>query len=273
MATFFSAYNKWRVGKLNSPKIFSIKSNYGVHVYFRPMILFYCNDIRDGGLAHFSEEETKHCVQVLRKRIGDTVFFIDGVGQWYEGQIQELSKREAIVKITTAHVGTDHTSFKLHMGVALLKNIDRFEWFIEKATEIGVDEITPLLTEHTERSKFRPDRIKKIILSAAKQCLRTRLPLLNKLVDYEDFMKPFATMLPSARFIPHCHTPNLPHLKNNCPPGVDVTVLIGPEGDFSEAEVRLAVANGFQEVGLGANRLRTETAAIVACHTVHLVNV
>ncbi len=240
--------------------------------YFCAMIIFYCNDIEEGGLAHFSEEETKHCSQVLRKKQGDTVQFIDGVGHWYEGQIQELTKRKAIVRITAKHEGTDHKSFRLHMAVALLKNMDRFEWFIEKATEIGVDEITPLITENTERSKLRPERLEKIILSAAKQCLRTRLPKLNELVDFEDFIKANATNESEARFIPHCHKPNLTHLKNNCPAGANVTVLIGPEGDFSEAEVAFALSNGFQEVGLGANRLRTETAAITACHTVHLVN-
>ncbi|MCU0347595.1 MAG: 16S rRNA (uracil(1498)-N(3))-methyltransferase [Saprospiraceae bacterium] len=235
------------------------------------MILFYCNDIREG-FAYFSEEETKHCAQVLRKKPGDTVQFIDGVGHWYEGLIEELTKRQATVKITATHPGTDHTSFRLHMAVAPLKNMDRFEWFLEKATEIGVDEITPLLTEHTERSKLRYDRLEKIILSAAKQCLRTRLPKLNELIDFEHFMKKTETMPPAARFIPHCHKTDLPHLLNNCTAGSDVLVLIGPEGDFSLEEVRQAMSLGFQEVGLGANRLRTETAAMVACHTIHLVN-
>lgn len=239
--------------------------------YFCTMILFYCNDI-NGDFAYFSEEETKHCTQVLRKKQGDNVHFIDGVGHWYEGQIEELSKRQVVVKIKARHVGTDHTGFRLHMAVAPLKNMDRFEWFMEKATEIGVDEITPLLTEHTERSKLRYDRLEKIILSAAKQCLRTRLPKLNELVDFEDFIKKFETNSPGIRFVPHCHSANLPHLKNNCPPSANVTILIGPEGDFSLAEVQEAIARGFLEVSLGANRLRTETAGIVACHTIHLVN-
>ncbi len=236
------------------------------------MIIFFCNNIQ-GDFAYFSEEETKHCTQVLRKKTGDTVQFIDGVGYWYEGQISEAGKRQVVIKISKKQLGTDHTGFHLHLAVAPLKSMDRFEWFLEKATEIGVDEITPLLTENTERSKLRYDRLEKIILSAAKQCLRTRLPKLNELVDFEDFMKTFETNPPGARFIPHCHTANLPHLKNNCPAGADVTVLIGPEGDFSLEEVQLAVARGFMEVGLGDNRLRTETAAIVACHTIHLVNI
>ncbi|MCF8244529.1 MAG: 16S rRNA (uracil(1498)-N(3))-methyltransferase [Saprospiraceae bacterium] len=236
------------------------------------MIIFFCNQIQ-GEFAHFSEEESKHCVQVLRKKPGDTVQFIDGVGHWYEGQISEASKRQVVVQIMSKQPGTDHTGFHLHMAVAPLKSMDRFEWFLEKATEIGVDEITPLLTEHTERSKLRYDRLEKIILSAAKQCLRTRLPKLNELVDFEDFIKPFETNSPGIRFIPHCHEANLPHLKNNCPAGTDVTLLIGPEGDFSKAEVQQVIARGFVEVGLGANRLRTETAAIVACHTIHLANI
>ncbi|MBI1224187.1 MAG: 16S rRNA (uracil(1498)-N(3))-methyltransferase [Bacteroidetes bacterium] len=236
------------------------------------MIIFFCNQIK-GEFAYFSEEESKHCSQVLRKKPGDLVQFIDGIGHWYTGQISEASKRQVVVKITKKEAGTDHTGFRLHMAVAPLKSMDRFEWFLEKATEIGVDEITPLMTEHTERSKLRYDRLEKIILSAAKQCLRTRLPKLNELVDFEVFMKTFATKEASSRFIPHCHVANLPHLKNNCQAAGDVTILIGPEGDFSLQEVQIAKSNGFLEVGLGANRLRTETAAIVACHTVHLANI
>lgn len=244
----------------------------GRKCYFCPMIIFFCNNIQDD-LAYFSAEEAKHCTQVLRKKPGDTVQFIDGVGHWYLGHITEATKREVVVKIESKHAGSDHTGFRLHMAVAPLKSMDRFEWFLEKATEIGVDEITPLHTEHTERSKLRYDRLEKIILSAAKQCLRTRLPKLNELVDFEDFMKTVETNPSSVRFIPHCHVQHLPHLKNNCPANMDVTVLIGPEGDFSKAEVQQAIEKGFVEVGLGANRLRTETAAIVACHTVHLVNI
>ncbi len=235
------------------------------------MNLFYCTDIQ-GQIALFSEEESKHCTQVLRRKPGDDVHFIDGVGHWYEGQIIVASKRQVVVEIAAKHKGTDHTDFKLHIAVAPLKNMDRFEWFLEKATEIGVDEITPILTVHTERTKLRYDRLEKIILSAAKQCLRTRLPILHELVDFEDFTPKFETNQPGARFIAHCHVQNLPHLKNNCQAGTDVTILIGPEGDFSENEVRAAKAFGFTEVGLGANRLRTETAGLIACHTVHLVN-
>lgn len=236
------------------------------------MIIFFCNDIR-GDHAFFSEEEAKHCTQVLRKKPGDKVQFIDGVGHWYEGIITEAQKRQVAVRITAKHSGTDHTSFSLHIAVSPLKSMDRFEWFLEKATEIGVDEITPIHTEHTERTKLRYDRLEKIILSAAKQCLRTRLPILHELIDFEDFIQKYETSGPGLRFVPHCHTANLPHLKNNCKAGADVTILIGPEGDFSLEEVKLAKAHGFQEVGLGANRLRTETAAMVACHTVHLVNI
>lgn len=235
------------------------------------MIIFYCTDIK-GEFAYFSEEETKHCTQVLRKKIGDAVQFLDGVGHWYEGQIEEITKRQVTIRIKAKHIGSDHTNFRLHVAVAPLKSMDRFEWFLEKATEIGVDEITPIMTEHTERTKLRYDRLEKIILSAAKQCLRTRLPKLNELVDFEEFIKINATRGEGVRFIPHCHLANLPHLKNNCMAGTDVTILIGPEGDFSLEEVALAKSHGFQEVGLGANRLRTETAAIVACHTVHLTN-
>ncbi|MBI5917462.1 MAG: 16S rRNA (uracil(1498)-N(3))-methyltransferase [Bacteroidetes bacterium] len=235
------------------------------------MILFYTTDIR-GGSAWFSEEEARHCSQVLRRKTGDVVQFLDGLGGWYEGVISEVNKRQVVVEVTDRRAGTDLRNFRLHLAIAPTKNIDRFEWFLEKATEIGIHEITPLQTGHSERTKLRYDRLEKILLAAMKQSMRTWLPKLNELTDFEHFIKKTETPDGHARFIAHCREENLPHLKNNCPAATDVTLLIGPEGDFSPAEISLANEAGFKNISLGTARLRTETAGIVACHIINLLN-
>lgn len=235
------------------------------------MILFYTTDIRDD-YAWFSEEEARHCSQVLRRKAGDVVQFLDGQGGWYEGVISEVGKRQVVVKITARKAGTDHRNFRLHLAIAPTKNIDRFEWFLEKATEIGIDEITPLQTEHSERTKLRNERLEKILLAAMKQSMRTWLPKLNELIDFEHFIRRTEILDGHARFIAHCREENLPHLKNNCPAATDVTLLIGPEGDFSQTEISLANQAGFKNISLGSARLRTETAGIVACHIINLLN-
>ncbi len=235
------------------------------------MQLFFSNDIRDEH-AWFSEEEARHCLQALRKKEGDTIHFVNGTGGMFAGQIEESGKKNLVVKITETLRSDAPPAARLHLAVAPVKNMERFEWFLEKATEIGVGEITPLHCEHSERTKIRLDRMEKIVLSAMKQCLITWLPKLNELTDFERFMKKMEAPGDDLRFIPNCHRDNYPSLKNNCLPGRDVTILIGPEGDFSLKEIALAERHGFQSVGLGKNRLRTETAGIVACHIFNLIN-
>ncbi len=158
--------------------------------------------------------------------------------------------------------------FRLHMAVAPTKNIARFEWFLEKATEIGIDEITPLICEHSERVNIRIDRLQKIILSAAKQSLKTYLPVLNEPMKFDDFIR---LNLPALRFVAYVEEHQTLHLKAAYQTG-NCTVLIGPEGDFSKREMEAAFQNGFVPVSLGPSRLRTETAAIVACHTINIAN-
>lgn len=235
------------------------------------MILFYTNSI-NGDYARFAEEEARHCLQVLRKSAGDPLTFVDGQGGWYEGVIDETGKRHFIAKITSRKMDFGKRDFRLHIAIAPTKNNDRLEWFLEKATEFGIDEITPLNCEYSERTKIRTDRLEKILLSAMKQSLRTYLPQLNELTNFKAFVKKIATGGPGTRFIAHCQDENLQHLKDNCSKGENVTILIGPEGDFSPAEIALANEAGFKNISLGRARLRTETAGVAACHIVNLIN-
>ncbi len=235
------------------------------------MNLFYTTDIR-GDFAYLGEEEARHCSQVLRKKPGDTLFLVDGKGGWNEGIIDEINKREVAVKIGFSQIEKGKRDFYLHMAIAPTKNMDRFEWFLEKCTELGIDEITPLQCDHSERVKIRLDRLDKILLAAMKQSLRAYLPQLNDLTNFEAFVKKQATNVGAQRFIAHCQADNLPHLKDNCLPGNGVIILIGPEGDFSKEEIQIAEASGFKSISLGQARLRTETAGIAACHIANLLN-
>lgn len=235
------------------------------------MILFYSNDIH-GDYARFTEEEARHALQVLRKSAGDPVSFVDGSGGWYEGIIEETGKKHFVAKIISRKENHGQRNFHLHMAIAPTKNNDRLEWFLEKATEFGIDEITPIRCEHSERSKLRNDRLEKILLSAAKQSLKAYLPRLHDLTDFKHFIKEFETTGKGERYIAHCQDENLPHLKDNCRAGENVTILIGPEGDFSPGEIERATAAGFKSISLGKARLRTETAGIAACHIVNLIN-
>jgi len=158
--------------------------------------------------------------------------------------------------------------FRLHLAVAPTKNTARFEWFLEKATEIGIDEITPLVCEHSERVQIRIDRLQKIILSAAKQSLKTYLPILHEPMKFDDFI---SLNHPASRFVAYVEEHQPLHLKTVYQNG-DCVVLIGPEGDFSKKEMELAFQQGFKPVSLGPSRLRTETAAIVACHIINIAN-
>jgi 16S rRNA (uracil1498-N3)-methyltransferase len=163
--------------------------------------------------------------------------------------------------------------YHLHLVVAPTKNIERFEWLVEKATEIGVDSITPLVCRFSERKILKPERLEKIIVSAAKQSLKFHFPQLQPLTKFEDFIKSFENNATAAqKFIAHCYEGEKPLLKNLCQPHIDIVILIGPEGDFSREEVEMAEKHGFMAISLGSSRLRTETAGVVACDTVSFVN-
>lgn len=234
------------------------------------MNLFYTNNIEEN-IAILPETEARHCVQVLRKRVGDAIQFVDGNGGFYEGFIDETGKKKCIIKIEKQIQNFGKRNHYLHIAIAPTKNIDRFEWFLEKATEIGIDEITPLYCEHSERKRIRLDRLEKVILSAMKQSLKAYLPKLNDLTKFNDFILNIKRDK-EPKFIAHCEKGEKTHLKNNSLNGENVTILVGPEGDFSPAEIKKANQHDFGSISLGTSRLRTETAGIVACNIVNLLN-
>jgi len=232
------------------------------------MNLFYTTDIR-GNLAVFHDEEARHCTQVLRHKQGDVVHFVDGVGAFYEGVILDFTKKECSIQIQQRQEESPKTH-RTHIAIAPTKNIDRFEWFLEKTTEIGIDEVTPLLCEHSERRQIRLDRLEKILIAAMKQSLKATLPKLNDLTSFGEFI---SQNTDQQSFIAYLGEESNPHLKDVCQPNQSVMVLIGPEGDFSPKEIQIALGHGFTGVSLGESRLRTETAGIVACHIINLINI
>ena len=234
------------------------------------MYLFYCPDIEKE--QTLSEEESGHCVRVLRYTTGDEILITDGRGTTYTARITNPHPKHCDFEILSREKQEKHHAFHLHIAVAPTKNIERLEWAIEKCVEIGVDEITPLLCRFSERKQLRTDRLEKIILSAAKQSLTPYLPVLHELTPYDEFIQRQGQHPGQQNVIAHCYKEDKRVLKNEIEKGRDVLVLIGPEGDFSEQEIADALALGFVPVSLGNSRLRTETAAVVACHTAVLIN-
>jgi 16S rRNA (uracil1498-N3)-methyltransferase len=250
--------------------------------------LFYTPDIA-GNTYSLNEDESRHCQKVLRLGKGDMVNLTDGKGVLYEARISEFQNRKITVEIISRKDSFGRRDYYLHMAVAPTKSIDRFEWFLEKATEIGVDEITPLICEHSERRQLRVDRLQKVITAAMKQSLKAYHPKLNEPVLFGNFLSsehyssrppgPQASPLPrfpddslqESKFIAYI-TPDAPLLKHLYQKGSNASILIGPEGDFSPSEVDAATASGYRIISLGNSRLRTETAAIAACHTIELLN-
>jgi len=233
------------------------------------MYLFYCPDIEKS--QTLSEEESAHCVRVLRYSAGDEILITDGRGTTYTARITNPHPKHCDFEILSREKQEPHHHFHLHIAIAPTKNVERLEWAVEKCVEIGVDEITPLLCRFSERKQLRTDRLEKIILSAAEQSLTPYLPVLHELTPYDEFIKTQAERNQQC-FIAHCYKDEKRFLKEEIEQGRDVLVLIGPEGDFSEKEVTDALALGFIPVSLGNSRLRTETAAVVACHTAVLLN-
>lgn len=231
------------------------------------MYLFYTPDIET--TRCLSEEESGHCVRVLRYGRGDEILLTDGRGTTYRARITNPHPKHCEFEVLALEKQAPTHDFYLHIAIAPTKNIERLEWMVEKCTEIGVDEITPLLCRYSERKTLRTDRLEKIILSAAKQSLTPYLPKLNPLTDFGTLVGQAAQ---EQRFIAHCYKDDKRELKDEIRRGKSVCVLIGPEGDFSEEEVAQAIKNGFVPVGLGKSRLRTETAGVVACHTAVLMN-
>ncbi len=233
------------------------------------MNLFYCEHI-NGKNATLNEEESLHCARVLRKRVGDEITIIDGKGMMCSATLLTVNKKRCEVEMKKIIREDEKKDFHLHIAIAPTKNISRIEWFLEKATEIGIDEITPILCEHSERKTVRLDRLQKIVLSATKQSLKATLPKLNEPLHFSKFVE--NELFGNRKFIAWCEHDDQDHLKDNYQPGGNVTILVGPEGGFSLPEVELAKKQGFIPVSLGKSRLRTETAGLAACLTVNLIN-
>jgi 16S rRNA (uracil1498-N3)-methyltransferase len=216
----------------------------------------------------FDREESKHIIKVLRKKDGDILFVTNGLGYLFKTEITLASDSKCTVQMVSFEKSTP-SNFKLHLAVAPTKMNDRYEWFLEKATEIGIQEITPIICDRSERKVINTDRFEKIILSAMKQSNELYLPKLNPAISFKEFIR---QQNEGLQLIAHCEETDKKTLKSVVQPNTNITVLIGPEGDFSEKEIALALEQKYIPVSLGNTRLRTETAAVVACHSVVFVN-
>lgn len=215
------------------------------------------------------EEESQHAVKVLRLQIGEEIAVVDGAGGFYTARITNPHPKHCGFEIVEPLTGVGKHDYKLHIAIAPTKNIERLEWFLEKSTEIGIDEITPVVCRFSERKIVKEERLQKIIVAAAKQSLKAYFPKLNPLTTFDELMKNHQA---SQKFIAHCYEEDKKLFHNEIKPSSDVLILIGPEGDFSKEEVQKAISQGFVPVSLGNSRLRTETAGVVACHTVAVIN-
>ncbi|SNR52045.1 16S rRNA (uracil1498-N3)-methyltransferase [Lutibacter agarilyticus] len=234
------------------------------------MQLFFNSDIETSTeLFTFDKTESRHIVRVLRKQQGDTVYITNGKGQLFTSEVQIANDKKCLVKIVNFEDQEKPWNYYVHIAIAPTKLNDRFEWFLEKATEIGIDEITPIICDHSERKVLKVDRMEKIIHSAAKQSLKYHFPKLNEPILFKEFIN---STFEGQLFIAHCEETDKKSLKNELKPAQETTILIGPEGDFSPKEIEQSLVHDFIPVSLGLSRLRTETAGVVAVHSVAFVN-
>ena len=229
-------------------------------------IFFTPNILSDPELPY---EEALHCIKVLRKKEGDSIFLTDGRGHFYDAEIIQANPKHCIVNILKTIEEPKGWNFNLQIAFAPTKNIDRIEWFAEKATEIGIDRLSPILCQHSERKEIKNQRVEKILVSAMKQSQKALLPQLDEIRTFQELIRQDFS---GQKFIAHCYSGEKKLLKDVYKKGSNALILIGPEGDFSEKEVEEALLNGFTPISLGESRLRTETAALVACHTIHVLN-
>ena len=232
------------------------------------MELFYQENIENNQLdAVFSSEESKHIVKVLRKKNGDQISVTNGKGLQWNGEITDSNNKKVIAKKVNSILHKNKVP-KLHIAIAPPKNIDRMEWFLEKSTEIGISQITPIICDHSERKVIKDLRMKKILIGAIKQSNQFYLPQINPICDYKSFMeKNFSEI----KMIAHCGEGIKKELHKIEKIQSPLLILIGPEGDFSEKEIETARANSFIEISLGNKRLRTETAGVFACNSVEIL--
>ena len=232
------------------------------------MHIFYTPDI-SGKTYTLDETESKHCVRVLRLAKGDEITLVDGRGGFFTAEIADPNPKRCAVNVVKSEMNFGLRNFQVHIAIAPTKNIERIEWFLEKATEIGIDQVTPLLCHHSERKEIKNDRLEKVMISGMKQSLKAYLPRLDGMTRFSDFIRlPFS----GQKFIAHCEEQHRELLKNLVKSEESYLILIGPEGDFSPEEIEMAFHAGYQPVSLGESRLRTETAGVVACHIFNLLN-
>ena len=240
------------------------------------MEIFWTDRI-EAGLCFLGEEESAHCVRVLRHREGDNVCVIDGAGTMYECVLSQASPKAAVARIEKANPGWGSHPYRLEMAVCPTKNIDRYEWFVEKATEVGTDRFVPVIGDHSERKVLKTERLRRIVLSAAKQSLKAAVPEISEPLTVKEFIASVADT--SVLKMIACCFEDEGHPRTSVMQALSGTdkreyiVLIGPEGDFSREEVRLATEAGFIPVHLGESRLRTETAALAAVFAAYYNNI
>jgi len=232
------------------------------------MHIFYTPEL-SGNTYSLDESESKHCIRVLRLEQGDEIILVDGRGGYFTAEIVDPNPKKCTVLVIKSELNFGLQNFQIHIAIAPTKNIESIEWFLEKATEIGISHITPLLCRFSERKEIKTDRLEKVMISAMKQSLKAYLPQLDPLTKFTDFIsRPFE----GQKFIAHCEDQHRDILKKMIIPNKNYLILIGPEGDFSSDEIKMAIEAGFHPVSLGDSRLRTETAGVVACHTFNLLN-
>lgn len=232
------------------------------------MHIFYTPDI-ETDTYFLSEEESKHCIRVLRLKTHDRVQLVDGRGNLYLAEIIDPHPKRTLLSVMEVHKQFNKRNHYLHLAVAPTKNIERLEWFLEKATEIGIDEISWIICQRSERKEVKHERLNKIITAAVKQSVKAYHPHLNGIVPFNDLMGKHAA---GQKFIAHCEPGEKYSLPSQVQPQGDYLILIGPEGDFTPMEIEEALANGFKPVTLGSSRLRTETAALEACFEINFLN-
>ncbi|MEE1021235.1 MAG: 16S rRNA (uracil(1498)-N(3))-methyltransferase [Bacteroidales bacterium] len=234
------------------------------------MHLFYTPDfeLNEGEYYSLNKEESTHCIKVLRLKEKDIICLTNGLGRFVFAEISDANPKNCSFVVTVVKEDYGKRDFRIHIAVAPTKNMNRMEWFLEKAIEMGVDKISFFIGEHSERTIIKRERLEKIMVSALKQSLKAYMPELNENADFRELVNSNET----KKFIAYCKPDGRTSIKESYNKGEDVLILIGPEGDFSEKEVELALNNGFQAITLGESRLRTETAALFALQSIHFVN-
>jgi 16S rRNA (uracil1498-N3)-methyltransferase len=230
-----------------------------VNLFYQPLV--------SEGTYYLDEEESRHCIKVLRKHAGETINLTDGKGSFYEAVIKKADTSQCTFEIVR-HTPEKSKTFTIHVGISPTKNTDRIEWFVEKSVEIGIDEITLIECKNSERAHVKLQRLQKVAISAMKQSVKATLPKINAITAFDEIVK---ANVPQ-KFIAHVDITNPVHLINVVRPGSSYLVLVGPEGDFTTAELESAKNQNFIKVSLGESRLRTETAGVAACHILSLVN-